>query len=299
MSAMEITKALGGKWGGSYGMICCPVHEDRTPSCKVSDGEAGPIFHCFGGCEWRDIRDALRRDGHLPEWPGTNSDCRGAATIQREPKSAAGALHNNNANQKHALEIWQSCLPAPGTSVETYLLGRGITIPVPPSLRYHPNLKHYPTGLGFEAMVGAVQDASGKVAAIHRTYLKADGAGKAGVRQNKMALGPLGTGAVRLDGSRAAMGLAEGIETALSAMQLFEIPVWAAQGARMDRIELPGSIVEVHLFGDNGEPGHLAVERAASIFAERGCRIVPRYPPQRFPDWNDVLQAEGGGERSI
>ncbi len=50
-----------------------------------------------------------------------------------------------------------------------------------------------------------------------------------------MALGSIGNGAVRLGRAGKALGLAEGIETGLSAQQLFEVPVWAALGSRMDR----------------------------------------------------------------
>ena len=67
--AQEIIRRLGGHWRGRYGMARCPCHRDRTPSLKVTDGLDGePIFHCFGGCGWRDVKDTLRRDGLLPEY---------------------------------------------------------------------------------------------------------------------------------------------------------------------------------------------------------------------------------------
>jgi hypothetical protein len=47
------------------------------------------------------------------------------------------------------------------------------------------------------------------------------------------------------------LGLAEGIETALSAMQLTGVPVWASLGgARLHRVELPPEVKEVHVFLD-------------------------------------------------
>ena len=39
MDARSLTKALGGRWYGRYGMACCPVHDDRTPSLSIRDGE--------------------------------------------------------------------------------------------------------------------------------------------------------------------------------------------------------------------------------------------------------------------
>jgi hypothetical protein len=146
--------------------------------------------------------------------------------------------------------------------------------------------------LTFPAIVAAVtnwpsRDATG----VHRTFLNMDGDGKAPVNEPKMALGPLGAGAVRLAPAQPALGLAEGIETALSAMQLFEIPVWAALGSRMDSVELPEEVVEVHVFGDNGKRGHDAAEKAAEKFTGQGRRVVLRFPPEPFGDWNDALQA--------
>jgi len=81
------------------------------------------------------------------------------------------------------------------------------------------------------------------------------------------------------------------VETALSAMQLFEIPTWAALGSRLDRVDVPGNVIEVQIFGDNGEPGHEAAEKAAEKFTSQGRRVVLRFPPEPFGDWNDALQA--------
>ena len=47
MNAREITATLKGRWYSNHGMIQCPAHEDRTPSCKTWDGSDGPLFHCY------------------------------------------------------------------------------------------------------------------------------------------------------------------------------------------------------------------------------------------------------------
>jgi hypothetical protein len=42
----------------------CPVHEDTNASLVVSENEARPgeaVAHCFAGCDWRAVKDALRR----------------------------------------------------------------------------------------------------------------------------------------------------------------------------------------------------------------------------------------------
>ncbi len=47
-----------------------------------------------------------------------------------------------------ALDIWRAAAPSAGTKAETYLRARAITLPVPPSLRFHPNLTYTQTGTG-------------------------------------------------------------------------------------------------------------------------------------------------------
>ena len=68
MNAQDLTKALGGRWTGASGVARCPAHDDREPSLSIRDGADGePVVNCFAGCDWRDVKDALRADGLLPE----------------------------------------------------------------------------------------------------------------------------------------------------------------------------------------------------------------------------------------
>jgi len=191
-----------------------------------------------------------------------------------------------------ALAIWQETVSAFDTATESYLRHRGIGLYVPESLRHHRALKHYPTGLTFDAMVASVQDSTGQIVAAHRSYLLPDGTGKAQVSSPKMALGPLGDGAVRLAGSAPAMGLAEGIETGLSVMEQFEIGVWCALGSRLDAVSFPNEVREIQIFADNGEAGRRAAEKAAERLYSEGRRVFLRFPPPEYSDWNDVLMGK-------
>ena len=140
-------------------------------------------------------------------------------------------------------------------------------------------------------MIAAVTDRQDRFTAVHRTYLLPDGRGKARVSNPKLALGPLGNGAVRLAPAGNTLGLAEGVETAFSAQQLFDIPVWAALGSRLDRVAVPEDVVEVQVFGDSGDAGRAAAERAAEQFTKDGRRVALRFPPAACGDWNDALIA--------
>ena len=154
-----------------------------------------------------------------------------------------------------ALELWKSARPDDGTIVGRYLRNRGIDLAVPSSIRVTPT----------NDLIAAVQAPNGEIIAVQVTQL-ADGK-KADVAIPRITTGALGLGAVRLDKAGDILGIAEGIETALSAMQIFNIPVWASLGAaRMHRVAIPESVRELHIFGDNGDPGRAArSERLTSI----------------------------------
>ena len=75
------------------------------------------------------------------------------------------------------------------------------------------------------------------------------------------------------------LGLAEGIETGLSAMELHGIPVWAACGSRMDAIAIPDAVERLVIFADNGRAGAQAAERAATQHERPGRRVEIKPPP--------------------
>jgi hypothetical protein len=147
-----------------------------------------------------------------------------------------------------ALALWKAASPAAGSIVETYLGSRNITLAVPPSLRSGSvmHLDRYP----MPVMVAAVQRPDGKIVAIQTTLLTPSGR-KASVSRLRNTTGTLGAGAVRLAKAIDVLGMAEGVETALSAMQLTGVPTWACLGAaRMRRVAIPDHVRELHLFGD-------------------------------------------------
>jgi hypothetical protein len=214
-----------------------------------------------------------------------------SARSRLQPAKASREALDDDAHKRQAaaLAIWRESRPAAGTIVEAYLRGRGITLPVPLSIRFHPALKYGPTGMVFPAMVAAVQAPDRSIVAIHRTYLRPDGSGKANVASPKMTLGPLGHGAVRLGPTAPVMGIAEGIETALSAQQLHGVTTWAALGCRLGEIEPPFAAAHLMIFRDNGEAGEQAAERVRQAQRSQGRRVTIKAPPAGLKDWNDCL----------
>jgi hypothetical protein len=105
-----------------------------------------------------------------------------------------------------------------------------------------------------------------------------------------MTMGALGWGAVRLAAATDILGLAEGTEKGLAAMQLFNVPCWSSLGAgRMHRVFIPDDVGELHVFLDNDDAGRAAAERTAH--AHRHRKVLLHFPPEQFKDWDDVTRA--------
>jgi putative DNA primase/helicase len=278
-NAERIARALGGR-RRTGGFICrCPVpghgkgKGDRNPSLLVKDGNRAPLFKCFAGCDPRQICDAMRHRGLL--------DRLTASKPVPPPWQAEDTPHNPDPD---ALLIWRAATTGAGSIVENYLRGRRITLPIPLTIRCGSRLqlgKYLPT------MIAVVQRPDGKIVAVQSTLLTPEGK-KALVPVPRATTGAMGFGAVRLGAAGDVLGLAEGLETALSAMQLTGIPTWACLGAgRMHCVAIPDSVRELTIFADNDEPGRAAAQRTAR--ENRRRRVVLHFPPDCVKDWNDLL----------
>src|SRR5262249_19626065 len=189
-----------------------------------------------------------------------------------------------------ALMIWRACGPANATLVRTYLAARGITLPLPDTLRFHSNLKH-PSGSIWPTMVALVTNGvDATPLAIHRTFLARDGNDKAPVDPEKMMLGPCRGGVVRLadaDPSGVLM-VGEGIETCLSAMQATGYPAWAALSTSgLRALDLPNDVRCVIVLADGDEAGEAAARECALRWKRQGRRVRIARPPHGL-DFNDM-----------
>jgi putative DNA primase/helicase len=108
-------------------------------------------------------------------------------------------------------------------------------------------------------MIAGVSRPDGKIVAVQVTFLDPRGHGRDKSRDRK-TIGKLGSGAVRLGAAGEVLGLAEGVETGLAAMQFFGVPVWSCLGSsRMCGLTLPAETRKVILFGDQMVPLHSLV----------------------------------------
>ncbi len=300
--AERITRALKGHWYGHYGVAFCPAHlNTRTPALSIAEAEDGRFLaHCYAGCAFLAILEALRGSG-VVEGSGNYTLPSTADLARIRATGEAKAVKREG----QALGLWRDALPINGTIAETYLRSRGIVCQLPDVLRFHPECWHGPSAKRLPAMVALVEGC--KRVAVHRTYLRSDGTGKAAVEPAKAMLGGVSGGAVRLTDALGPLVVAEGIETALSlASGLLRSPatIWAALSTSgMRRLRLPsvGGLGTLGKLGrhytsliianDGDAPGR----DSGRDLAERASGLgwhVGIMDPGDGTDFNDILTAK-------
>lgn len=184
----------------------------------------------------------------------------------------------------------------PGDLAHTYLTTRGVEeLIYPDALRFAPRLKDGEGGVrpAMVAMVGVPGMA--KFVSMHRTFLKPDGSGKAEMASpRKLMAGELPDGACVMLSEYVPggpLGIAEGIETAMSASALYEMPVWAAiNSTLMSKWQPPEGCAEVAIFADNDQKlgGQAAAYGLGHRLAVKGIAVTVHVPDRIGADFNDI-----------
>ncbi|MFO1102477.1 MAG: toprim domain-containing protein [Methylocystis sp.] len=285
-SAAAISRALKGHRHGG-GFLCrCPVAShgngrgDRNPSLSIRDGDDGRLLvHCFAGCDPLDVLDALRQRGLL--------DNDRALRERRAPSRCEAMAEPPQTPNPLALDLWRQGEPIAGTLAQTYLRNRGLRVDAMPSLRFLPRDAHgFMSRVPFNALIAAVQAPDRQIIAAQLTWIAPDGCGKAKTDPPRLTIGALRDGAVRLGAAGEELGIAEGIETAIAAMQLHSVPVWACLGAkRMASIKIPHTVKRLRIFADADTPGQEAARDAADAHINlRRFIHTPQHPHGDFAD---------------
>lgn len=286
--AGELARALELRRLGSAYVGACPACGYRGFQIQERDGKT--LFHCHGGgCEQSRVIDVLRKAGLWGLQP---------ASVGLSPHHWCRDLSNDTGRGAElARDLWRRSRPAEGSPVETYLRARGYAGLIPPALRYLPNARHKETGTSSAAMIAAVtRYPANRIIAVHRTFIRADGTGKARVEPNKKTLGPVSGGAVRLAKAGPVVAISEGIETGLSILVATRIPTWAALSAGgIKALVLPPLPLasEVTIAADADPVGIAAAHDAAQRWHHEGRTVRIACPPEPGTDFNDLLRVEG------
>ena len=141
-------------------------------------------------------------------------------------------------------------------------------------------------------MVAIATGPDGKSGAgLHVTFLRSDGRGKAALPNPRRMFGDIGGAVVQLGAVPEGrdLGIAEGIETALSYRDLTGATTWAAMSSsNLRRFSPPAGIGRLVIAAD----GDAAGVQAAHELAQRASRKVACLvmPAPEGTDWNDTLQ---------
>ncbi|WP_164503863.1 DUF7146 domain-containing protein [Rickettsiales endosymbiont of Stachyamoeba lipophora] len=196
-------------------------------------------------------------------------------------------------------KLWDESINPTNTLVEKYLLYRGYTGIIPPSIKHHTNLYHKPTQRFYPAMVGMISmwPNCNEIIGLHRTYLDKASANKGKIDNNKMILGSCAGGAVMLTAPGKTLILTEGIETALSVYFATDFPTWAALSTSgLINIKLPELYItsEVIIATDNDAAGINAANKLAVRLLKEGYKVRIASPNRFKTDFNDLLREENG-----
>jgi putative DNA primase/helicase len=259
-------------------------HRVRCPSCgrNERDKSAGltiasngrGVLHCFR-CAYV---ESYKPDADTPP----------QAPRLKPRHQPQGAKHASLS--EWGRDLWRDCQPISGVAAQ-YLRHRHCLIP-PESghLRWHGALKH-PSGYVGPALVALITDIhTGQHLSLHRTWVTPTG--KANIETPRLPLWNHSTkgGCIRLwpdEGVTLGLGIAEGIETALSLAWAYA-PVWATIDAgHISRFPVLDGIETLVIAQDQDPAGMTAASICSRRWAEAGREVL--VTRQAANDLNDML----------
>jgi len=217
------------------------------------------------------------------------------------PSLESGDAWRNDNNDRLRIDaIWKETIPDNGL-LSRYLRMRGLSGEVPASIRLHPALEFFDksgTSCGeFPVMCAPIQRQDGQMVSIHRTYLSADGSGKAAVDEPKKLVRPIYPGAtrgaaIRLGPIAARICVTEGIETGLAVQESTLCTTLAAISAgNLERFDPPAGVRIIEIWADNdvSGAGQRSSARAFRNLSERGYIVTVKMSPKMGKDWLDIM----------
>jgi len=289
---------------GRWGEVVLAIDPRLAQAC---DGKHGPCPVCGGKDRFRAFGDFDDIGGAICNQCGSFKD--GISLVgwycrkdYRAASTMVSALLDNcveapkpkRAKRKFDIEsLWRESVDG-GEMLKDYLRSRGLRGFVPKTLRLLTSHWYYDNGKKTEhpCMVAQVT-VNGVMVAIHRTYLKPDGHGKADVPSpKKLTNGGVTGGAIQLYSAKDRLAITEGIETAIAVQQSTGIPTWSCISAGgIKSVAIPEHVSKVSIWCDGDTVGRSSAYAACRrLIRNKRCRVISA-PDGK--DWLDVLNEQG------
>lgn len=287
MRIEDVVTALRARRNGAAWSSRCPIcqNEKLTLSIWETDGKVG--FRCYyslgTGCHPIAVMFWLQAQG---------------VDITQED------LTGETTPSKTWPELWDAATQLWHSHAHDYLQARGIILERLTFLRDRVSLRclgkfKHPQGPRLPVMLGLISAChSGLPIGIHRTYLNHLGTDKTMLQPNKMTLGNLKGGVIRLarrETEPEILRIAEGIENALSVMQLYGVPCWSAVSAgNILDLRPPVGVKHITIYADNDDVGRRVSGEAGVKYSALGFDVEVIYPIRSYKDFNDQLRGRNG-----
>lgn len=206
---------------------------------------------------------------------------------------------NSSARQRQrVISKFSKLLDLRGTSAAGYLLQRGISRLPAEGIRFCDRQRH--AGRVYQALYALATDDKAELCYLHQTLL--DGDRKADIDSAKRLkslqedsyLDHARSVAIRMFPVSTTIGIAEGIETALSCYQVYGVNTWAViNSGFMKKFRVPAGVKHLIIFADmdkHSATGHAAAFECAhaNLLAKNDLvKVSIRWPDNG--DFNDML----------
>lgn len=294
----DIVRNLGGDLyaGGRRATVPGPGHSrrDRSLSLRLTGDGSRVLWQSFAS----DLRHPEVMD-YLGIEPDESAKASPAERAKERARREYEQRRQQQADRDLCQHIWAGVERIEGGPVEAYLWSRGLVADGISDIGYHPAAPRFKEPKDGQpiptqpAMVALVRDAAGRAQALHLTYLKPDGSGKAFGDRSRLMFGAIAGCAVRLgQPSDGVLAVGEGIETCGAYSTLKGVTAWAALSTSgLQNFVVPPKIKRLIIAADADKGGM----NAARLLAERACKVcdVVIDPAPDGQDWADVLEAQG------
>jgi len=301
---MDIQERTRGRWIGIFKALGIAFREDgRHSGCPICgpgrnnhrfrvDDDLGSgswiCTQCGSGNGFELVKRCLNVDfqGAIKAIEGVIGEC-------KKTPINNGLQYNPDRLRK----MYKNSSPLDGKCLGSqYLMERGLRT-FPPTLRFLPECYEPSTKTNIPAMLATFSAPDSEALTLHRTYLSQDGR-KANIDNPKLTMTPrkpMAGGAVRLFPATEAVGITEGIETAIAVHELYNIPVWATLSTSlMISFEPPKGMKNIMIYADNDL--NFAGVKAAYTLANRlylaDYAVGVQVPEQPGYDFLDVLMSK-------